>query len=242
MTEGDGLQAVPEDWQRALAVVAHPDDLEYGAASAIAKWTSQGKWVGYVMVTKGEAGIDGMHPDETSPLRVKEELARAAVVGVDTVDFLDHKDGIVEYGLQLRRDIAGAIRQHKPDIVSTGSFHLKWPSGALNMADHRAVGEAVLDAARDAGNRWIFTELSDAGLEPWNGGRFIAVAGSPDAAHAVNVSDHIDAGVASLLEHGAYIKGLGREFDPNSFLKDNASWVGAEMGVDYATRFEIINV
>ena len=61
MTEGDGLQAVPEDWQRALAVVAHPDDLEYGAASAIAKWTSQGKWVGYVMVTKGEAGIDGIN-------------------------------------------------------------------------------------------------------------------------------------------------------------------------------------
>jgi LmbE family N-acetylglucosaminyl deacetylase len=242
MTEGDGLQAVPEDWQRALAVVAHPDDLEYGAASAIAKWTSQGKWVGYVMVTKGEAGIDGMNPDETSPLRVKEELASAAVVGVDTVDFLDHKDGVVEYGLPLRRDIAGAIRQHKPDIVITGSFHLKWPSGALNMADHRAVGEAVLDAARDAGNRWIFTELIDAGLEPWNGVRFVAVAGSPGSAHAVDVSDHIDAGVASLLEHEAYIKGLGREFDPNSFLKDNASWAGAEMGVDYATRFEIINV
>ena len=242
MTDGDELQLVPEDWQRALAIVAHPDDLEYGAASAIAKWTSQGKWVGYVMVTKGEAGIDGMHPDETAPLRVKEELASAAVVDVDTVDFLDHKDGVVEYGLPLRRDIAGAIRRHKPDIVITGSFHLKWPSGALNMADHRAVGEAVLDAARDAGNRWIFTELIDAGLEPWNDVRFVAVAGSPGAGHAVDVSDHIDAGVASLLEHDAYIKGLGREFDPNSFLKDNASWVGAELGVDYATRFEIINV
>ena len=242
MTDGDGLQAVPEDWQRALAIVAHPDDLEYGAASAVARWTSQGKWVGYVMVTKGEAGIDGMHPDETAPLRVKEEFASAAVVGVDTVDFLDHKDGVVEYGLPLRHDIAGAIRRHKPDIVITGSFHLKWPSGMLNMADHRAVGEAVLDGARDAGNRWIFEDLLAEGLEPWNGVRMVAVAGSPGAEHAVDVSDHIDKGVASLKEHEAYIKGLGREFDPDSFLRDNASWAGAEMGVDYAARFEIINV
>lgn len=236
------LQPVPEDWQRALAIAAHPDDLEYGAASAIARWTAQGKWVGYLLITRGEAGIDGMHPDETGPLRTKEEIASAAVVGVDTVDFLGYTDGIVEYGLPLRRDIARSIRQHKPEILITGSFHLKWPSGSLNMADHRATGVAVLDAARDAGNRWIFPELLDEGLEPWSGVSMVCVAGSPSAAHGVDVTDHIDTGVASLKEHDAYIKGLGREFDPNSFLKDNASWAGAEMGVDYATRFEIINV
>ncbi len=242
MTDENGLQEVPEDWERALAIAAHPDDLEYGAASAIAKWTSQGKWVGYLLVTRGEAGIDGMHPDDTGPLRTQEEVASAAVVGVDTVEFLEHRDGVVEYGLPLRRDIARAIRQHRPEILITGSFHLKWPSGALNMADHRAVGVAVVDAARDAGNRWIFPELLDEGLEPWNGVRLVCVAGSPEAAHGVDVTDHIDRGVASLREHEAYISGLGREFDPHSFLKDNASWAGAEMGVDYATRFEIINV
>ena len=242
MTDETGLQPVPEDWQRALAIAAHPDDLEYGAASAIARWTSQGKWVGYLLVTRGEAGIDSMRPDETGPLRTQEEIASAAVVGVDTVDFLEYADGMVEYGLPLRRDIARAIRRHKPEILITGSFHLKWPSGALNMADHRAVGIAVLDAARDAGNRWIFPELLDEGFEPWNGVRLVCVAGSPEAAHGVDVTDHIDTGVASLKEHEAYINGLGRDFDPNSFLKDNASWAGAEMEVEYATRFEIINV
>ncbi|MCH7739798.1 MAG: PIG-L family deacetylase [Chloroflexi bacterium] len=242
MPDENTLQPVPEDWQRALAIAAHPDDLEYGAASAIARWTSQGKWVGYLLVTRGEAGIDSMRPDETGPLRTQEEIAGAAVVGVDTVDFLEYADGMVEYGLPLRRDIARAIRQHKPEILITGSFHLKWPSGALNMADHRAVGIAVLDAARDAGNRWIFPELLDEGFEPWNGVRFVCVAGSPEAAHGVDVTDHIDTGVASLKEHEAYINGLGRDFDPNSFLKDNASWAGAEMGAEYAVRFEIINV
>ena len=46
------ILAFPEDWQTALAIVAHPDDLEYGAASAIARWTSQGKAVTHVMVSR----------------------------------------------------------------------------------------------------------------------------------------------------------------------------------------------
>ena len=79
MTE---LSPVPEDWDRALAVVAHPDDLEYGAASAIARWTAQGKEVRYCLVTSGEAGIDSMPPDECARVRQEEERRSAAVVGV----------------------------------------------------------------------------------------------------------------------------------------------------------------
>ena len=113
------LQPLDENWQTALAVVAHPDDLEYGAASAISKWTSEGKKVVYLLATRGEAGIDGMDPEETARVRVQEEINGAAVVGVGTVEFLDHTDGIVEYGPALRRDIARSIRAHKPDIVIT---------------------------------------------------------------------------------------------------------------------------
>ncbi|MFD0851679.1 PIG-L deacetylase family protein, partial [Actinomadura adrarensis] len=54
------MEPVPEDWERALAIVAHPDDLEYGCSAAIAKWTSQGKHVVELLATRGEAGIDGM--------------------------------------------------------------------------------------------------------------------------------------------------------------------------------------
>ncbi len=120
MAEGQGLEVFPEEWERALAVVAHPDDLEYGSASSIARWTGQGKEVTYLLVTKGEAGIDSMAPDETAKLRMDEEVRSAKVVGVDTVEFLDHKDGVVEYGLPLRRDIAGAIRKHRPDAQHGG--------------------------------------------------------------------------------------------------------------------------
>ena len=76
------MKPLPEDWDRAVAVVAHPDDLEYGVASAIARWTGQGKTVTYLLATRGEAGIAGMHPDEVGPLRVEEERRSAAVVGV----------------------------------------------------------------------------------------------------------------------------------------------------------------
>ena len=95
------LKPLDENWERALAVVAHPDDLEYGAASAVARWTSQGKQINYLMVSRGEAGIDSMPPEETGPLREEEEMVSAHLVGVETVEFLDYQDGVIEYGLWI---------------------------------------------------------------------------------------------------------------------------------------------
>lgn len=86
------LEPMPGDWRRALAVVAHPDDLEYGCAAAIAAWTDEGREVAYVLATRGEAGIDTLAPAECAPLREREQRASAAVVGVSEVEFLDHRD------------------------------------------------------------------------------------------------------------------------------------------------------
>ena len=155
------LLPISEDWHKALAIVAHPDDLEYGAASAIARWTSQGKDIQYLLVTEGEAGIDSMDPKDVGPLRRNEEIASAQVVGVTDVQFLDYKDGVVEYGLPLRRDLTKIIRSKKPDVIITINHELQFAQGQLNMADHRYVALAAFDAARDAGNRWIFQELID---------------------------------------------------------------------------------
>jgi LmbE family N-acetylglucosaminyl deacetylase len=104
---------MPEDWQRALAVVAHPDDLEYGGAAAVARWTADGRTVTYLLATRGEAGIDSLPPAECGPLREAEQRAAAAAVGVEVVEFL------VEYGVPLRRDLAAAIRRHRPELVVT---------------------------------------------------------------------------------------------------------------------------
>jgi LmbE family N-acetylglucosaminyl deacetylase len=235
------LAAFPDDWTRALCVVAHPDDLEYGVAGAIASWTAAGKDVTYVLVTRGEAGIDAMAPAETARVREAEERASAAVVGVHSVEFLDgHADGVIEYGLPLRRDLAVAIRRHRPEVLVSINHRESWGGATLNMADHRHVGLAVLDASRDAGNRWVFPgSQDDAAVQPWAGVRLVAFGGSPQPTHYVDISAHLDLGIASLREHAAYLAGLGDDFDPDSFLRGFARAAGEEVGCEYASTFEV---
>jgi len=237
------LEVVDESWSSALAIVAHPDDLEYGAASAVARWTAHGKRVTYCLATSGEAGIDAIEPERCGPLREEEQRASAAVVGVDVVEFLGYPDGTIEYGLPLRRDIARAVRRHRPDIVITGNYHDSWRPGAPNQADHIALGRAVLDGVRDAANRWVFRELLDERLEPWSA-RQVLVSGSPLASHAVDVSDHLDRGVASLQAHDQYLRGLGSNAmaDPQEFLESIARQTGTRFGTRFAVGFEVISL
>jgi LmbE family N-acetylglucosaminyl deacetylase len=238
------LEPMPTDWQRCLAVVAHPDDLEYGAASAIAAWTATGRDVTYVLVTRGEAGIDGIPPDQAATVREREQRASAAAVGVHAVEFLDHRDGTIQESLELRRDLARAVRRFRPELVVTLNHHDTWGPGAWNTPDHRAVGRATLNAAGDAGNRWIFPELLAEGLEPWDGVRWVAVAASPHATHAVDVTDTLDQAIASLAEHRAYIEALSDQ-DPEEYARERltrfAEATALRFGGRLATTFELFS-
>jgi LmbE family N-acetylglucosaminyl deacetylase len=205
MTDAPDLLPLDADVGRVLAVVAHPDDLEYGAAAAVASWTRNGHEVTYLLATRGEAGIDGLEPTVAGPAREAEQVASARVVGVSTVEFLDHRDGVIENGLALRRDIAAAIRRHRPDTLLLFNHRENWAPGRLNSPDHRAVGAAALDAVGDAGNRWIFPGV---GGEPHRV-QFALVSASPLATHAVEVTDTVETAVASLAEHRSYLEGLG---------------------------------
>jgi LmbE family N-acetylglucosaminyl deacetylase len=237
------LKPLSENWSKAIAIVAHPDDMEFGAAAAVARWTGQGKHVSYVMVTSGEAGIDGIEPEESRRVREAEQVESCRIVGVDTVEFLGLPDGIVEYGVPLRRTLAQVIRRHQPEIILTGNFRDTFGPGALNQADHIAVGRAVLDAARDAGNRWIFNDQLVDGLEPWGGVQAVWAFGSPLATHGVDTTDTFEAGVASLAAHAAYIEGLGWEnWDPREFLEGFGRQTGQRMGVAFATSAEVYSL
>jgi LmbE family N-acetylglucosaminyl deacetylase len=234
------LSPLPEDWERGLCVAAHPDDIEYGTASAVARWTAQGKQITYLLATRGEAGIDGMSPDLAAPLREDEERRGAAAVGVHTLEFLDHRDGVIEYGPPLRRDITRAIRRHRPDVIMAGAFTERMIAGFANQADHRVVGLAALDAARDAGNRWIFPELADEGLAPWHGVRWVAFAGAAQPTHGVDVTGYLERGIASLEAHATYTQGLGEAaFDPGEFLTWAARTSGQALGVEAAVLFDV---
>ncbi|MEX2294223.1 MAG: PIG-L deacetylase family protein [Acidimicrobiales bacterium] len=235
------LAPVPEDWNRCLAVVAHPDDLEYGSSCALARWSSQGKTVVQVLATRGEAGIDGLEPVECARVRTEEQIAGAKVVGVETVEFLDFADGSLVVGPDLRRALARAIRRHRPDIIVTLTFRDQWSAGsAWNHVDHRALGLSVVDAVRDADNRWVFPELIEEGHEPWKGVRFVLAASSPESAHYVDVTESLDTGIASLQAHRAYIEGLGGDFDAAAFLRGMAVPTGQRAGVGAAIPFELI--
>ena len=154
------LGPFPDDWQRALAVMAHPDDMEYGGAAAVAR-LDPGRQAGRVPAAhQGRGGHRLDAPDERARVRVEEQLASAAIVGVDEVEFLDHPDGMLTYGLDLRRDIAAAIRRHRPEVVLATNHRETYGGRYLNMADHRVAGQATIDAVRDAANRWVFPDLA----------------------------------------------------------------------------------
>ncbi|ALV44960.1 GlcNAc-PI de-N-acetylase [Arthrobacter alpinus] len=204
------LLEFPQNWDRALVLVAHPDDPEYGMAAAVAEWIGAGKHVSYVLATRGEAGIAGLAPAESAPLRSLEQENACAKVGVSDLVFLDHPDGRIEEGVALRRDLAREIRRVRPDLVLTLNHRDEWAPGRWNSADHRAVGRAVLDAVGDADNEWIFPELLEEGL-PRHKTRWVAVM-SPRPTHAQPVSESsIEKAVASLAEHTRYLQVLTDE-------------------------------
>jgi LmbE family N-acetylglucosaminyl deacetylase len=237
MADPAPLESFPEDWDRGLAVVAHPDDMEYGAAAAVARWTRQGKTFAYVLVSDGEAGIATMSPADAGPVRRDEQRAGCAVVGVTDVDFLGWPDGTIVEGLELRTALAGVIRRHRPEVVVSINFRESWGGSSWNHADHRAVGRALLDAVRDAANPWVFPDQGPA----WGGVRFVAFSGSPQPTHAVDTTDTFDLGVRSLASHRTYLEYLGGDMgSPDEFLRSAAAAGGARFGVELAATFEVI--
>ncbi len=215
------MKPMPEDWERAVAVVAHPDDLEYGVAAAVARWTGQGKKVGYVLVTKGERrrGRSPGRPDRSGWQR------NCAAPGGRRrrVAFLDHADGLVGTAVPLRRDLAAAFPPLRPEVVDHDEFRPDLGrGGADDHADRRTVGLAVLDACRDAADGWVFPEAGPPCASIRDA--YVAAVGEPN--YFVDVTDTIDAGIASLREHRAYLEVLGGDFDPDEFLRNMAGFIG----------------
>lgn len=218
------LRTFPDDWSRAVFIVAHPDDVEYGAAAAVAKWISQGKSVAYVMITSGEQGIEGMAPEVCGPLREKEQLASSEIVGVSDVRFLRFPDYTLENTPELRAALVDVIRELEPDVVLTLNFRDNFGEGYENSADHMNAGQAVVEAVREAGGdvRWVFA------------------AASPQADYAVDVTGYQDVALASLREHRAYLAGLGQDDESLKMVQQGLSEGGKQFGTEAAVPFELV--
>lgn len=192
--------------RRALVVVAHPDDVDFGSAGTVARWTRAGAEVAYCICTSGQAGAPTDRlAEHVAELRRREQRAAAAAVGVSDVRFLEHVDGRVVADLHLRRDITEVIRSVRPDVVLTHSPEINWARIAISHPDHRAVGEAALAAVYpDARNRAAHPEL--AGLEPWAVPE-LWLSESPDERinSAVDITDLFETKLAALAAHRSQI-------------------------------------
>jgi LmbE family N-acetylglucosaminyl deacetylase len=191
------------DVERALVITAHPDDVDYGAAGTIATWTRAGIEVRYVIATSGDAGgfDDDFPRAEMAALREREQRDAAGAVGVTEVTFLHYPDGQVYPTLELRRDLSREIRRFKPQRVLTQSPEINWERIYASHPDHRAVGEAALNAVYpDARNPYTFPELREAGFEAWTVPELWMMAGTQPN-HYVDVTDTLDAKIAALRAH-----------------------------------------
>ncbi|OBI82049.1 PIG-L deacetylase family protein [Mycobacterium sp. E740] len=186
------LDVFPDNWRTALVLVPHPDDPEYGCAAAVAKWTAAGKTVHYALASRGEAGIAGVAPEHAGPLREREQLRSASVVGVANVRFWGFPDSEIRNSAELRARIVEAITELEPDVVVSIYGGPEWAPGAPNQRDHMEFAAAVLQAYDSLPHppRWLFQ----------NG---------PQATHAETIDDgYFERAVASLAEHKVYLSVL----------------------------------
>ncbi|HHT12620.1 MAG TPA: PIG-L family deacetylase [Propionibacterium sp.] len=189
----------PEDWNHALVVVAHPDDPEYGMAAAVAKWTREGKRVTYVLASSGEAGIEGMDPEEAGPVREEEQRRSGAQVGVRELVWLDLPDGDLADSPTLDEALRQVLDAYPAEVVVTTYGGPEFEPGLPNQPDHIAVNEALAEIL--AGKSvWLFE----------NG---------PAPTHHVLVEDEdVQAAIRALAEHQVYLSVL----DPATPVKTQA--------------------
>jgi LmbE family N-acetylglucosaminyl deacetylase len=221
------------DIARVLCVLAHPDDVDFGSAGTVASWVDEGIDVTYLLVTRGDAGgFDDDTPRETMPaIRESEQRAAAAAVGVTKVEFLDgYHDGTVTASLGLRRDIAAAIRRHRPDRVLTNAPLRRWEAlTGPSHPDHLAVGEATTCAVYpDARNPYAFVELREQqGLAAWTV-REIWYSGGPAPDHPVDITDTYQRKLAALRAHASQTSHLA---DLDGTLRQRLAATAATAGL-----------
>jgi LmbE family N-acetylglucosaminyl deacetylase len=219
---------VPE---KVLVIVAHPDDIEFGAAGSVARWVKAGAQAAYCIVTDGAAGSNEPGADLAALARQRQEEQRAAaaLVGVTDICFLGYPDGILTPTLELRRDLTRVIRQVRPDrVVCQDPTTVLYNEGYINHPDHRASGEAALYAVfPSAGTRPIFPELLDEGLEPHDVAElYLTLTQHPT--HVLDISATFDLKAEALLRHQSQVS------------EEAAQWIGewnAESGKEYGFAY-----
>ena len=231
-----------ETIQRALVVVAHPDDIDFGSAGTVATLTASGVDVSYCLVTSGDAGGDNstLTSEERAAEREREQTNAAKEVGVSDLTFLRWPDGRVEVTLELRKAIAAVIRRVKPDLVITQSPERNYERVFASHPDHLAAGEATMRAVYpDARNPHAFPELASEGLEAHTVSQVWLAGFAPTM--VVDITEHFDRKVAALRQH---VSQVGHREDLEEMIRTwtraTAKLAGLKKG-RLAEGFRVVN-
>ena len=224
--------------ESAMVVVAHPDDAEFMAAGAVAKWANAGSEVTYVVITNGNKGSEDpeMTPSRLAEIREAEQRAAGAILGVRHFAFLGYEDGYLTHTLDLRRDITRLLRLHRPELVicfdPTARFMFdSYP----NHPDHRASGDATVDAIfPSARDRLTFPELLSDGLGPHKV-KQLWMGGSENANVWVDIGETMEQKKEALLAHPSQI---GAEVA--GFVEQMSRWQATEQPFEFAESFRRI--
>ena len=230
---------IPES---AMAIVAHPDDIEFSCVGTLARWALAGARISYVLCTSGDVGIDtpGMTKARATEIREAESREAARIANATEVIFLREPDGMLQATLELRKQLVREIRRFKPEVVVTGDPTIVW-AGAdyINHPDHRAAATAALDATFPAaGQPNLFEELSAEGYSAHKPRKVYVTSWDEDVDLYVNIEETIDIKVAALRAHLSQMK----DWDPESTIKDWAAERAKGKEMAYAEGFRVVTL
>jgi LmbE family N-acetylglucosaminyl deacetylase len=224
---------MPEPLTRVMVIAAHPDDPEFGCAGTIVKWAQAGKEITYVLITSGDKGSHDpdLRPGQLAGLRESEQRAAAQELGVREIIFLRYPDGLLENTLDLRRQLASLIRHHRPHVVVTID---PWRHYQLHP-DHRAAGQAALDAVYAAREWNIFPEQLVGEMEPWRASE-VYLFWTENADYWEDISCCLDARIAALARHATQV---GEDTEKLAErIRKGAHETGEKHGFEYAEAFK----
>jgi LmbE family N-acetylglucosaminyl deacetylase len=218
-----------------MFIFAHPDDIEFGVAGTAAKWARAGCRVIYVVITDGNVGSheDGMTPERLAEIRRAEQTAAAEVVGAECV-YLGYHDGFLQPTLELRKDLVRLIRQYRPEaVVCLDPTNFFPAEDYINHPDHRAAGQAALDAVFPAAEMtMLYPDLAAEGLVGHKVD-YVFVTFSERANYYVDITDTIDLKIEALNKH---VSQLG-DWNPADMLREWAAESGKKVGFAFAEGF-----
>jgi LmbE family N-acetylglucosaminyl deacetylase len=231
------------DIRRAMVIVAHPDDAEFASAGTVARWTREGREVIYVLCTSGDKGTSDrdLSPAQLAEIRRVEQRNACRVLGVEDVVFLGYEDGLLVSSLELRKDLVRQIRKYKPDAVICPDPTSRWYGQQyLNHPDHRAAGDAALDAVYpSARDPHVFPELLAEGLEPHKV-REVYITSRDNADLWIDISETIDLKVAALHQHVSQIGDRHDQVD--GWVREGAARVAEGQDMEYAESYKYIKL